>query len=485
MGRDGRAELHGDLEEAGGLAEDEVEVLFFVDEVAELLDLEELAFDHLLGERDEEVEDAEVALFEGGGEGLHVEPVAGEDALGVAPGGVGGGAAAAGVGLVDDVVVDEGGGVEHLDDGAEADAGVAGAAEGLGGEQEEQGADAFAAAGDEVLRDVGDDFDFGGGLAGELLLDGGEVVAEEVEDLGGGRDGESAHSSFRVTGWSIAADVTWPKIAQGILMRCSERGLVGAEVGELELDADVFAAQEGHDFLEDVAVFADDADGVALDAGLGFFLRVLDGGDDDLAFSEGMPWTSLIFWRTLELAAGSIFSYSRFLSETPRLTSFCERISMTALSLYSSWQASWMASCAFELDLGLGVLEVEAGVDLFGGLVDGVFDFLKFYFADYVEAVVGCHDVFLLRRFVATLLCQAVVSGCGEETVEVLVVRAASSSGEMPRRSARAAAVWVTRAGSLRWPRRGMGARKGASVSTRMRSAGAMAAASRMDWALG
>src|SRR6202012_90837 len=122
---DGRAELHGDLEEAGGLTEDEVEVLLFVDEVAELLHLEQLAFDHLLGERDEEVEDVKVALFEGRGEGLHVEPVAGEDALGVAPGGVGGGAAAAGVGLVDDVVVDEGGGVEHLDYGAQADAGVA------------------------------------------------------------------------------------------------------------------------------------------------------------------------------------------------------------------------------------------------------------------------------------------------------------------------------------------------------------------------
>jgi hypothetical protein len=31
------------------------------------------------------------------------------------------------------------------------------------------------------------------GLAGELLLDGGEVVAEEVEDLFCGRDGEGAH----------------------------------------------------------------------------------------------------------------------------------------------------------------------------------------------------------------------------------------------------------------------------------------------------
>jgi len=136
----------------------------------------------------------EVALLECGGEGLHVEPVAGEDALGVAPGGVGGGAAAAGVGLVDDVVVDEGGGVKHLDDGAEADAGVAGTAEGFGGEEEQQGADALAAASDEVLGDVGDDGDVGGGLAGELPLDGGEVVAEEFEDFGGGRAGEGAHS---------------------------------------------------------------------------------------------------------------------------------------------------------------------------------------------------------------------------------------------------------------------------------------------------
>ena len=79
--------------------------------MAEFLHLEELALDHLLGEGDEEVEDVEVALGEGGVEGLHVEPVAGEDAFGVAPGGVGGGAAAASVGLVDDVVVDEGGGV--------------------------------------------------------------------------------------------------------------------------------------------------------------------------------------------------------------------------------------------------------------------------------------------------------------------------------------------------------------------------------------
>ena len=72
----------------------------------------------------------------------------------------------------------------------------AGAAEGLGGEQQQQRADALAAAGHEVLRDVGDDFDVGGGLAGKLLLDRGEVVAQEVEDLFGGRDGEGAHATL-------------------------------------------------------------------------------------------------------------------------------------------------------------------------------------------------------------------------------------------------------------------------------------------------
>src|ERR1019366_9529381 len=180
---DGSAELHGDGKKARGLAENEVEVFLFVDEMAELLHLQQLALDHLLGEGDEQVEDAEVAFFEGGGEGLHVEPVAGQDALGIAPCGVGGGTAAAEFGLVDDVVVDQGGGVEHLDDGAETDARMAGAAECFGGEQEEQGTDALAAAGHQVLGYVGDDVDLGGRLAYKLLLDRGEIVVEEVEDL--------------------------------------------------------------------------------------------------------------------------------------------------------------------------------------------------------------------------------------------------------------------------------------------------------------
>src|SRR6185437_3867430 len=81
-------ELHRHLEEAGRLAIDEVEVLFLVDEVAELLHLQQLALDHLLRERDEQIKDPEVALRKRRLEGLHIEPVASEDALCVAPCGV-------------------------------------------------------------------------------------------------------------------------------------------------------------------------------------------------------------------------------------------------------------------------------------------------------------------------------------------------------------------------------------------------------------
>ena len=57
----------------------------------------------------------------------------------------------------------------------------------------QQRTDALAAAGHQVLRDVGDDVDLGGGLAGKLLLDRGQVVAQQVEDLFRRRNGESAH----------------------------------------------------------------------------------------------------------------------------------------------------------------------------------------------------------------------------------------------------------------------------------------------------
>ena len=87
------------------------------------------------------------------------------------------------LGFVDDVVVDEGGGVDDFDDCAEFDGPAAFVVEELGGEQKQCWAQAFAAATAEVFTDLGDGGDAGDGVAAELALDGGKVVAEELEDL--------------------------------------------------------------------------------------------------------------------------------------------------------------------------------------------------------------------------------------------------------------------------------------------------------------
>src|ERR1039458_3166346 len=55
---------------------------------------------------------------------------------------------------------------------------------------------------------------------------------------------------------------------------------LAAVVGELEGDAEVAGAELAHDGLQDVLVLGDDADGVALNAGLGFELGLLDERDD-------------------------------------------------------------------------------------------------------------------------------------------------------------------------------------------------------------
>ena len=94
-------------------------VIFGDVDAADFFELNEFAFDHFLREVDQNVEDAEIAFFEGHLERLHVQPVAGENAAMIAPAGIGRRTAAAGVGAVDDVVVNQRGAVKQFDDRGE------------------------------------------------------------------------------------------------------------------------------------------------------------------------------------------------------------------------------------------------------------------------------------------------------------------------------------------------------------------------------
>jgi len=145
--------------------------------------LDELAFDHFLGEVDEDIKNAEVTFFESDLERLHVQPVSGEDAAVIAPAGIGGRAAAASVSAVDDVVVDERGTMKKFDYSGETDGAWTIFAGVRIGKQKQRWAQAFAASAKKIACDFADRLISGGALAGELLLDEDQVVAHQIEDF--------------------------------------------------------------------------------------------------------------------------------------------------------------------------------------------------------------------------------------------------------------------------------------------------------------
>ena len=105
-------------------------------------------------------------------EGLHIEPVTSQDTFRIAPGGVGGRPAAAGVGPVDDVIVHQGGGVHHLHHCAQPHHALTVVAERFCRQQQQGRTNAFAAPFAQVVGDIGDGPHTGDGVAHQLALDG-------------------------------------------------------------------------------------------------------------------------------------------------------------------------------------------------------------------------------------------------------------------------------------------------------------------------
>src|SRR5271166_5345057 len=243
------AQLHADRKQAGGLAIDELEVLVHRNGFAQTLDLLQLTFDHFLREINKRVEDVKIAFLYRDLERLHVKPVAGEHALCVAPLRIGGRTSASRLGFVNDVVVDQRCGMNDLDHGAKFDGSLAGVVHQLAGEQQQRGAQTFAAARAQVFANFRNCPNASNRVTTKLTLDGSEIVVQQVEHF------------FGIVGYGRIQEVA-PS--------------VGSIVGELHVDAKIVLPQHADDFLQSIAVFAADANQIALDGGLHLFLRVLD-----------------------------------------------------------------------------------------------------------------------------------------------------------------------------------------------------------------
>ena len=74
-------------------------------------------------------------------------------------------------------------GVDHFDHGGHADQRGAGFGEKLAAKQHQHRAQALAAAGLQILADVGDGVDRGDGFEADFALDLIEVVADQIEDF--------------------------------------------------------------------------------------------------------------------------------------------------------------------------------------------------------------------------------------------------------------------------------------------------------------
>jgi len=137
----------------------------------------------------------------------------------------------------------------------------------------------------------------------------------------------------------------------------SNQLLVGAEVSELELHAEVAGAQLGHDLLQDVAVLGDDANGVALDAGIGFQLRVLDDGDYLLGVFAGDALFQLDLLANGGVGRGFDLLVFEVLERDAALDQLLRKNFDDRLEGVLVLRGELNSLGAFELDLGFRVLE--------------------------------------------------------------------------------------------------------------------------------
>src|ERR1700722_13495826 len=177
-GTENGAEARAAAEETRGLVGRKLQRVFFGNiHAADFRELQKFAFDHFLGQVDQDIEDAEISLFERHLKRLHVEPVAGENAAMITPARIRGRAATARIGAVDDVIVNQRRAVKEFDDRGELDGGWSAVTSISRGQQQQRGAKTLPSSAEEVAGDFGNRQKSGRGLSRQFFFHKDEIVS--------------------------------------------------------------------------------------------------------------------------------------------------------------------------------------------------------------------------------------------------------------------------------------------------------------------
>lgn len=146
--------------------------------IVDIHQLHHFTFSNHIGGIGQNVQQAHVVQPDHHLKGSGVEKVADQYTRRIAPQGIGSVTAATQVRLVNHIVMQQGGGVQELDNGGQWNMIFAFVATGVGGQKNQQGAQAFAAGLDDVLANLADQCDIRMQLFTNALVDQGEIVTD-------------------------------------------------------------------------------------------------------------------------------------------------------------------------------------------------------------------------------------------------------------------------------------------------------------------
>ncbi len=182
----GRSTVGGGFEQHGGLAADDVHVdVLGGAGVANPRQLQHFTLGNDPGRPGQDLHDRHRPQLDHHLERAGIEEITDQHAWGVAPQGVGRGAAAAHARHVDHVIVQQGGGVQEFDGCRQQPQVVAPVAQGLAAQQHQQWAQALATGRRDIVADLRYQRHARGQLLLDDLVDGAEIVSHRtVEGLG-------------------------------------------------------------------------------------------------------------------------------------------------------------------------------------------------------------------------------------------------------------------------------------------------------------